>query len=330
MTGDPAVDGGLFAPIVTTDALLEATSDAAWVQAMLDVEAALARSRSARTSIPAGAADAVGAGRAEFRPRRTRSGRPRRRATRSSRSSPSCGRGSAEPARTGSTTVRPARTSSTPRRCWWRRERSPLIGGGAHRPVRRVRAALADEHRARPSWSRRTLLQHALPITFGLKAAGWLTAAAAARTELRRIRDRLPVQLGGAAGTLASLGERGSAVAGGLAAELGLSCPPLPWHTDRTVVAELAADPGNGDRRRRQDLLGRRAPHADRGGRGRRAAGDRSRRLVDPPPQAQPGGAPPQSPPRTAGPARSSRSSSARWSTSTSGPSAAGRPSGRR
>jgi 3-carboxy-cis,cis-muconate cycloisomerase len=81
----------------------------------------------------------------------------------------------------------------------------------------------------------RTLLQQAVPVTFGLLAAGWLTGLRAAQEGLRRIR--FAAQLGGPAGTLAGLGpdlpER-------FAAALGLTAPVLPWHTDRTRIAELA------------------------------------------------------------------------------------------
>jgi 3-carboxy-cis,cis-muconate cycloisomerase len=87
----------------------------------------------------------------------------------------------------------------------------------------------------------RTLLQPALPTTFGLKAAGWLTAVDQARLQLATVRDRtLAVQLGGATGTLASLGSRGPEVIGHLATALGLSEPVLPWHSDRTRVVALA------------------------------------------------------------------------------------------
>jgi 3-carboxy-cis,cis-muconate cycloisomerase len=88
----------------------------------------------------------------------------------------------------------------------------------------------------------RTLLQQAVPVTFGLVAAGWLTGIDEARRELRRIRTtRLAVQFGGAAGTLASLGAAGPAVAALLAEELGLAVAVLPWHTDRLRIIELAA-----------------------------------------------------------------------------------------
>jgi 3-carboxy-cis,cis-muconate cycloisomerase len=87
----------------------------------------------------------------------------------------------------------------------------------------------------------RTLLQQALPVTFGLKAAGWLSGLDGALVDLRTIRDRdLAVQFGGAVGTLASLGDRGLDVADALAARLGLPAPGLPWHTIRLRPAHLA------------------------------------------------------------------------------------------
>ena len=102
-------------------------------------------------------------------------------------------------------------------------------------------AALAAAHTG-TVMAGRTLLQQAVPVTFGLIAAGWLTAITDAGAELARIRDsRLAVQFGGAAGTLAPLGDAGPAVAELLAAELGLAAPVLPWHTDRLRIVQLAA-----------------------------------------------------------------------------------------
>ena len=87
----------------------------------------------------------------------------------------------------------------------------------------------------------RTLLQQAVPVTFGLVAAGWLTGLDDAREAVARVRaGRLAVQFGGAAGTLASLGGNGQRVAGLLADELGLARPVLPWHTDRLRVLDVA------------------------------------------------------------------------------------------
>jgi 3-carboxy-cis,cis-muconate cycloisomerase len=102
-------------------------------------------------------------------------------------------------------------------------------------------AALAARHRGTLMIGR-TLLQQAVPVTFGLVAAGWLTGLDEARAGLDRVRTgRLAVQFGGAAGTLASLGADGPRVAALLAGELGLPLPVLPWHTDRLRIVEVAA-----------------------------------------------------------------------------------------
>ncbi|MFD1146659.1 3-carboxy-cis,cis-muconate cycloisomerase [Saccharothrix hoggarensis] len=99
---------------------------------------------------------------------------------------------------------------------------------------------LADRHRD-TLIAGRTLAQHALPTTFGLKCAGWLVAVDEAETALARVRThRLAVQFGGAAGTLAALPDHGAGLTAQLAAELGLAAPLIPWHTNRTRVAELA------------------------------------------------------------------------------------------
>ncbi len=105
-------------------------------------------------------------------------------------------------------------------------------------------AALAERHRATPM-AGRTILQQALPITFGLKAARWLALVTRQIHKLRTLRtEMLAVQFGGAAGTLASLGQDGPRVVTLLAEELGLPEPDLPWHGERDRVAEIAAGLG--------------------------------------------------------------------------------------
>lgn len=101
-------------------------------------------------------------------------------------------------------------------------------------------AELAAAHRA-TLMPARTLLQQALPLPFGLKAARWLGLAVRQVRALRSQRAGLAVQLGGAAGTLAALGDNGLRVAELLAAELGLALPELPWHAERDRTAALAA-----------------------------------------------------------------------------------------
>jgi 3-carboxy-cis,cis-muconate cycloisomerase len=102
-------------------------------------------------------------------------------------------------------------------------------------------AALAQRHRGTPV-AGRTWLQHALPIPFGLKLAGYGAALARSRSRLARLkRENLVLQFGGAAGTLAALGNAGLAVADKLAAELKLPLPDAPWHGHRDRLAEIAA-----------------------------------------------------------------------------------------
>ena len=102
-------------------------------------------------------------------------------------------------------------------------------------------ADLAQRHRDTIAPGR-TLLQQALPVTFGLKAAIWLSGLDGALAELRGVRDHeLAVQFGGAVGTLASLGDRGLDVAAGLAQRLDLRMPDMPWHTVRLRPARIAA-----------------------------------------------------------------------------------------
>jgi 3-carboxy-cis,cis-muconate cycloisomerase len=87
----------------------------------------------------------------------------------------------------------------------------------------------------------RTWLQHALPTTFGLKAAGWLDAVERHRIRLATLQPRLlALQFGGAAGTLAALGDRALGVAAALAEELKLTLPDVPWHTQRDRLTEMA------------------------------------------------------------------------------------------
>lgn len=101
-------------------------------------------------------------------------------------------------------------------------------------------AALTETHRT-TLMPARTLLQQALPITFGLKAARWLALATRQIRALRAQRKELAVQLGGAVGTLAAFGDRGLALVDALAAALDLAVPDLPWHAERDRAAALAA-----------------------------------------------------------------------------------------
>ena len=110
-----------------------------------------------------------------------------------------------------------------------------------HHRVSRALLQFSNEH-AGTVMLGRTLLQPAPPITFGLKAAGWL---AAIRRGWSRVASRFDeaayLQFGGASGTLAALGDRGLAVSEALAEELNLKCPDAPWHAYRDRLAALMA-----------------------------------------------------------------------------------------
>jgi 3-carboxy-cis,cis-muconate cycloisomerase len=102
-------------------------------------------------------------------------------------------------------------------------------------------ARMARTHRS-TVMAGRTHLQHALPVTFGYKAAVWLSPLITMRERLAQLRPRVEkLQLGGAAGTLASLGDQGLAVQAELAKELGLAVPDIPWHVARDGLAEAVS-----------------------------------------------------------------------------------------
>jgi 3-carboxy-cis,cis-muconate cycloisomerase len=102
-------------------------------------------------------------------------------------------------------------------------------------------AGLARQHRD-TAMAARTWLQHALPMPFGLKLAEYAAALHRSGTRLKRLRSEgLALQFGGAAGTLAALGDRGLLVAEELAAVLGLPLPDAPWHTHRDRIADAAS-----------------------------------------------------------------------------------------
>jgi 3-carboxy-cis,cis-muconate cycloisomerase len=106
-------------------------------------------------------------------------------------------------------------------------------------------ATLAEKHRATLMVGR-TWMQHALPTTFGVRVTGWLDAI---ERQIQRLEECsahcLVLQFGGAVGTLAALGERGTEVANTLGAELNLPVPSIPWHSHRDRMAEIAGVAGN-------------------------------------------------------------------------------------
>ena len=230
----------LFGPSLSTDVMLATVSDRAWVQAMLDVEAALARAEARIGLIPAAAADGivghcrvdefdvVQLGRAAVR--------------NANPVIPLVNALRAAVPKEATAFVHHGATSQdildTAMMLIARRSLD-LILADLERAAAAA-ATLADRHRA-TMMAARTLLQQALPTTFGLKAAGWLVAIVEAQSELTRVaQTRLAVQLGGAAGTMAALSDRGLDVARELAAELTLAEPTVPWHTARGRVVEVA------------------------------------------------------------------------------------------
>jgi 3-carboxy-cis,cis-muconate cycloisomerase len=232
----------LFGLVLTTDDMAAATSDRSWVRAMLAFEAALATAEARAGVIPPEAAGAVRrccARDADFDAadlgRQGRlSGNPavalvaalRRRLP----------EGTAPWAHFGATSQDVVDTALM----LVLRQVLDLVLGDLARTAEAV-AGLAERYRSTPMVAR-TLLQHALPTTFGRKAAGWLVAVVEVTDNLDHIRrHRLAVQLGGPEGTLAALGPHGPRVVEELASELGLSVPVMAWHTDRTRVAEAAA-----------------------------------------------------------------------------------------
>jgi 3-carboxy-cis,cis-muconate cycloisomerase len=104
--------------------------------------------------------------------------------------------------------------------------------------IARALAGLAKKHRG-TVMAGRTHLQHALPVTFGYKCAVWLSMIERNLQRLKQLRPRVLVgQFGGAAGTLASLGDKGLAVHDALMMELGLAKAPIPWHGARDSITE--------------------------------------------------------------------------------------------
>jgi 3-carboxy-cis,cis-muconate cycloisomerase len=102
-------------------------------------------------------------------------------------------------------------------------------------------ATQAQRHAATPL-AGRTWLQHATPVTLGMKISGWLGAVTRSRQRLRELKPRLLVlQFGGASGTLAALGEQALPIARALAEELNLTLPEQPWHTQRDRIVEFGA-----------------------------------------------------------------------------------------
>jgi 3-carboxy-cis,cis-muconate cycloisomerase len=240
----PAERGGLFGPLFAGSRADAELTDRAFLRAMLDAERALAVASARAGIVPEGAAAAIAAACRGDRFDLDDLGRR------------ALGAGNPVVPLVGDLTAAVEGAAGTDAARWVHhgatsqdildtaaslvavRALGPILDdlGGAAQAA----ADLADRHRA-TVMAGRTLGQQALPTTFGLKAAGWLTALDEAAAGLHRVRaERLAAQLGGAAGTLASLGPDGIEVVGRYAQVLGLAEPVLSWHTNRARVADLA------------------------------------------------------------------------------------------
>ena len=232
-------DADLFAALSSTPALREVFSARALVQGLLEFEAALARVQARAGRIPAAAAEAIAAHchaeRFELRvltEAAIDAGNPVIPLVRALEA--------ALPREHGAwvhfgATSQDALDTAT---MLCARSALELVCAGIDE-VLEACAALAAEHRTTPM-AARTLLQQALPTSFGLKAAGWLASLDDARVRLAELsRSGLALKLGGAAGTLAALEPGALELVCALARELGLAEPLLPWHAARGRVAEL-------------------------------------------------------------------------------------------
>ncbi len=233
-----AIDSVLFGNLFSAPAMRAIFADEARVQRYLDVEAALARVEARLGLIPAAAADeisrhAVAANfdLAALGARVEAVGAPI--APLVDQLVARCGDGHGQYCHWGATTQDITDTATV-----LQMRDALALAGDDLGAIAAALAELARRYRDTPM-AGRTNLQHATPITFGFKVAGWLDAIGRHQTRLAEMRPRVLVgQFGGAVGTLAALGERGPEVATALMAELGLGAPAIAWHSHRDRIAE--------------------------------------------------------------------------------------------
>ncbi|MFF9776474.1 3-carboxy-cis,cis-muconate cycloisomerase [Streptomyces sp. NPDC013978] len=255
-TFDGGPDAGLLSPVRVQAPVEEAVSETAWLQAMLDAEAALARAQAQLGTVPEPAARVI------------------TRAARAERFDPRAlaveARETANPVVALVRVLTRAVAAEDPQAAEYVHRGSTsqdVLDTGmmlmcrralelVHGDLRRTADALADlagRHRE-TVMAGRTLALHAVPTTFGLKAAGWRHLVVDAAARIEAVRRSLPVSLGGAAGTLAGylefarleaeavpLDEYQERLVDAFAAETGLARPDLPWHALRTPIADTAA-----------------------------------------------------------------------------------------
>lgn len=253
---DGGRDAGLLSPVRAGTPAERATDETAWLQAMLDAEAALARAQASLGTIPAEAARTITlAARADRFTLRDLAVRARETANPVVGLVSALGRAvgaedprAAEYVHRGSTS-QDILDTGTMLMC--RRVLEPMLDD-----LRRTADALARQAGRHQDtvMAGRTLALHAVPTTFGLKAAGWRQLVLDAADRVAAASQVLPVSLGGAAGTLGGYlefarPEPGAPFPDGyqdrlvdaFAVETGLARPQLPWHALRTPVADVAA-----------------------------------------------------------------------------------------
>ena len=236
------MSGVLLGPLFSTEAMASVFSDAARLQAMLDVEAALAKAEAACGVIPLAAVEPIASACNAALFDLEALGRA------------GVGGGNLTiPMVKALTTLVAGRDAEMARWVHWGSTSQDIVDTGLVLQIRAALplidadldalcdalASLADSHADTPMPAR-TLMQQAVPTTLGAKAAGWLSGIGHSRTRLNEAgKAALALQFGGAAGTLASLHGKGPAVATTLARELDLPLPDLPWHTQRERFADL-------------------------------------------------------------------------------------------
>lgn len=234
----------LLTPLISSAAMRAIVDDRAHLQRMLDFVAALARAEAAVAVIPASCVGPITAACKAERYDLTALGDAAGRA------------GSVAGAVLAALTDEVAKTDAEAARfVHWGAAPQDLIDSALMLELRAgLDALIADLNTAidgftaiagrqrRTAAVARTSLQHALPMPFGLKLAGYAAALARSRERLRRVRkESLALQFGGAAGTLAALGEHGLAVTDRLSALIDLPAPDAPWHAHSDRLADIAS-----------------------------------------------------------------------------------------
>ena len=236
--------GNLLGPLFASAKMRAALSDAAMLQYILDVEAALARAEAATGVIPKSAAASIAAACQARHFDIAALGKAAGNAG-----------NVAIPLVKALTATAAKRDKNAARYVHWGATSQDIIDTGSVLALREAASllerdlaraikgfvSLAKKHRS-TVMAGRTWLQQALPTTFGLKAAEYAASLARARTRMiAAVEDACVLQFGGASGTLAALGSKGAAVARVLGKQLDLAVPPAPWHAHSDRIANAAS-----------------------------------------------------------------------------------------